>query len=440
MAKTPPTNGAVSRRKLLAGGALAGLATWLLKPGDRGQSHAPYFEQLSEQLRNAGLATPRLVIDSARLNANIDTLTRHIGTRFHYRVVAKSLPSVPLLAHIMARAKTHRLMVFHQPFLNQVAQQLPHADVLMGKPMPVQAAHNFYRAHGRSASTFNPSTQLQWLVDTPERLAAYGALADTLQQPLCINIELDVGLHRGGVTDLAQLDHLIAQINAHPYLQLSGLMGYEPHIVKLPGSALHWLQKAQQRYTAAVHRLTDHFSGDQVAAMTLNCGGSPTYQLYNRGQWAFNELAAGSCLVKPTDFDIPTLADHQPASFIAAPVLKRGHDTQIPGINLGKLQAWWNPNKAQSFFTYGGYWKAKPESPKGLSNNALYGRSTNQEMYNGSRSIQLNVDDWIFLRPTQSEFVFLQFGQLVNLENGQKPVFWPILSDSHSASDVVNTT
>ena len=40
---------------------------------------------------------------------------------------------------------SQRLMVFHQPFLNRVAAHFPQADVLLGKPMPVAAAHNFYR-------------------------------------------------------------------------------------------------------------------------------------------------------------------------------------------------------------------------------------------------------------------------------------------------------
>jgi hypothetical protein len=74
----------------------------------------------------------------------------------------------------------------------------------------------------------------------------------------------------------------------------------------------------------------------------LNCGGSPTYQLYDDGDYPFNELATGSCLVKPTDFDIPTLADHGPAAYIATPVLKTSEGVQIPGIDLGPLQSLWD--------------------------------------------------------------------------------------------------
>ena len=161
----------------------------------------------------------------------------------------------------------------------------------------------------------------------------------------------------------------------------------------------------------------------------LNAAGSPTYQLYDEGEFPFNELAAGSCLVKPTDFDLPTLADHQPASYIATPVLKVMDAPQIPGIDLGGLQAAWNPNRARSFYTYGGYWKAKPESPPGLFSNALLGRSTNQDLFNGSAAIDLQVDDWVFLRPTQSEFVFLQFGDIAVYDGGEIVERWPVFSE-----------
>ena len=48
-------------------------------------------------------------------------------------------------------------------------------------------------------------------------------------------------------------------------------------------------------------------------------------------------------------------------------------------------------------------------------------------MYNGSASVQLKQDDFIFLRPTQSEAVFLQFGDILVIEKGVLAERWPIL-------------
>ena len=73
---------------------------------------------------------------------------------------------------------------------------------------------------------------------------------------------------------------------------------------------------------------------------------------------------------------------------------------------------------------YGGYWKAEPVSPPGLATHPIYGHSTNQEMLNGSAEVDLAVDDTVFFRPTQSEFVMLQFGPIAAVRAGQVVDFW----------------
>jgi D-serine deaminase-like pyridoxal phosphate-dependent protein len=224
---------------------------------------------------------------------------------------------------------------------------------------------------------------------------------------------------------------MLDQIRQSQHLQFCGLMGYEPHIVKMPvGDPVTYRDRVVALYQHYVEVAQDHLGDNWPRDVLLNAGGSPTYQLYDRGDFPFNELSAGSCLVKPTDFDMPTLADHKPASYIATPVLKTMDTLDIPGIDLGGVQSAWNPNRARTFFTYGGFWKATPESPQGLANNPLFGRSTNQEMLNGSRSISLEPDDWVFLRPNQSEFVFLQFGDIAVFEGGKIVAHWPVFSES----------
>lgn len=419
----------LTRRHLIIGSLLGGgaLAT-ALKPQDQGAGHSAYFKAISKALDTASAAKPTLVIDKQKLLANIKTLKSHIGHRFAYRIVAKSLPSIDLLKTVMAAADTQRLMLFHQPFLTAVAQQLPDSDVLLGKPLPIAAAARFYQQLGGSA--FSPSTQLQWLIDTPQRLQQYADLATERSTPMRINIEIDVGLHRGGVQNNADLTTMLVMIQQHPLLTFSGLMGYEPHIVKVPGNAEDYRTRAMNIYRDRLECARQVLGHQWPQQLTLNAGGSPTYQLYDNGDYPFNELAAGSCLVQPTDFDIPSLGDHISASFIATPVLKAMDDLQLPVDYIGSLMSAWNPNRAKTFFTYGGYWKADPVSPPGLSVNPLYGRSTNQEMLNGSNAVELKVDDWVFLRPTQSEFVFLQFGTIAVYDSGHISEYWPVLSEN----------
>ena len=78
----------------------------------------------------------------------------------------------------------------------------------------------------------------------------------------------------------------------------------------------------------------------------------------------------------------------------------------------------------QVYYIYGGYWKANMVSPHPVA-EPIY-QSTNQSPVATSTHINLEVDDYMFLRPTQSEFVMLQFGDLLAVSNGQISDRWPV--------------
>tara|TARA_A100001391_G_scaffold184201_1_gene151878 strand:- start:23593 stop:24873 length:1281 start_codon:yes stop_codon:yes gene_type:complete len=416
------------------GGGLA--LAWWLKPGDRGAPHPPYFQALNDLFRQHGPGRPVLLIDRQRLAANCQRLTALLPPGRDYRIVAKSLPSVPLIREVMAQTGTRRVMVFHQPFITALATAEPGCDLLLGKPMPVNAAERFYEELPAQAA-FDPDQQLQWLIDSEARLREYLALAEKRQRRLLINIELDVGLHRGGLATPEQLDPLLALIEAHPErLGFSGFMGYDAHVGKLPAvveSRQDSLRKSQAVYQSFIDRLYQLQPKYREQRLTFNGAGSPTVALHG-DETPLNELAAGSALVKPTDFDLDTLAEFEPAAFIAAPVLKAMDGLQLPGpLPLGDAWALWDPNRARTYFIYGGYWKAQPVSPPGIEANGLYGASTNQMMYNGADSTALEVNDQIFFRPTQSEFVLLQFGDLAAVSDGSLQDWWPPLPQGEGA-------
>ncbi len=420
----------MKRRSFLLGAAgAAALGGYLMRPSDHGAGgHADYFRGLTDELREAGLARPTMLVDLDRLDANIAQVREIIRDPFEYRVVAKSLPSRRLLEYIMGQAKTDRLMAFHQPFLSELAEKAPRTDVLIGKPMPITAAHRFYRHYRRGA--FNPAHQLQWLIDSPARMKQYADLATATRVDMRINIEIDVGLHRGGVQNTDDFVAILQMIDDNPRLQFSGLMGYDPHVTKLP----RFLQgdefaSVQRIYRTYLESWRQHAPSQQGALLCLNAAGSPTFHLWPAAKELANELAVGTALMKPTDYDIPSLAAHVPALYIATPVLKQyDGPVQMPGVpSLGRLLSAWDPNTRRTFFVYGGYWKAQPVSPPGLQINPFYGRSTNQEMLNGSEGVDLAVDDYVFYRPTQSEFVMLQFGDLAIVRGGRIVDFWPVM-------------
>ena len=143
-------------------------------------------------------------------------------------------------------------------------------------------------------------------------------------------------------------------------------------------------------------------------------------------------MSVGSALVKPSDFDTPLLVEHQPAAFIATPVIKTLAPTELPqGVGfLSPLQSAWDPNSRRTLFIYGGHWLARPVDPPGLELNAIFGRSSNQEMLNGGPSLDAQPDDTVFFRPTQSEAVFLQFGDLLVYDGESIVESWPVLPAS----------
>jgi len=425
----------MNRRKFIIGTAgagvlLAGAGAWM-RPADKGAPYSDYFARLNRELRANGPMRPVMLIDLDRLDHNVDVVMRSVQrTGKHLRLVEKSLPSPQLLDYIARRAGTRRLMSFHQPFLNHDAERFPDADLLLGKPLPVRSAQEFYENH---RGPFDPTTQLQWLLDTPERLQQYLVLAQGLKTRLRINIELDVGLHRGGVADHATLGRMLGLIGANPqYLEFAGFMGYDPFVgMGVPGilgSPEELFAKVMTLYDGFVDYARTQHATLWRQGLTLNTAGSPSYRMHEHERTS-SEVSVGSALLKPTHYDLPSLTEHQPAAFIASPVLKSTGAVRIPALDdRSALLSWWDPNQRETFFIYGGNWMAEPESPAGLQFNGLYGRSSNQEMVNGSSAVGLGVDDQVFLRPTQSESILLQFGDLLAVREGRIVEHWPVYS------------
>jgi D-serine deaminase-like pyridoxal phosphate-dependent protein len=415
----------MKRRSLLGLGALGLLGGLALRPSDLGQPHTPYFAALNQLLRRAGSGVPLLVVDLERLDQNAELLASQLGSQLPLRLVAKSLASTGLLDYLAKKLGTQRFMVFHQPQLNQLAVSFPQSDLLLGKPLPSAAALSFYQQLPQG-SGFVPAKQLTWLIDSQTRLQEYTALANALDQPLQIAFEIDIGLARGGFATPADLGAALTWLRNTPNrLHVRGLMGYDAHLAHPP----FWISQANAfaqsaaRYRAFIASAAA-FSELWPQQPLLNGAGSLTYALHTRRDTPLNEVAIGSALLKPSDFDSPLLSTQQAALWIASPVLK-ALPGQLPFLEHSHaLLQRWNPNRQQAYYLYGGQWPAAPESPAGLSYDALYGRSANQERLIGSAGTGLQVDDWVFLRPQRSEGLFELFNQLYLLRNGRLVGSW----------------
>jgi len=389
-------------------------------------SDADYFFVLNRELGRSGPAEPCLIIDVDRLDDNIQALIGGLPQGRTLRVVDKSLPSPTLIRHVLQRARTHRLMSFHLPFLAQLVQDLAELDVLIGKPLPVRSVQAFFAGLHRD-SWQRLALGIAWLVDSRERLAQYLELAERLGLRLRVAIEIDVGLCRGGLSEPEQLAPLMDRM--HEYgerLRFAGLVGYDAHAARA-GRLLSEdaaIQRAQHRYRAFVEYLTIRYQPLLLDPPIWNGAGSPTALLQGQDT-PLNDIAVGSAFLKPLDFDLPSLSELEPAVHIAAPVLKRLRGVRLP--HLGRIGGWLSGGRGMdACFVYGGHWLARPVHPRGTRANAMYGVSSNQQMFMIPSDTVLSVDDYMFLRPTQSEAVLLEFGDLIIVREGRVVDRWPV--------------
>jgi len=416
----------LSRRTAIIGGAVAfGAGTFgALRSANHGGDHDAYFRGLQAALAQAAIAQPVLVVDAQRLDANIAYLRSAVDrARLPLRVVVKSLPCAALLDRVAGGLGTRRFMVFNGAMLAGMLALHPDGDYLVGKPLPAPLVAQLYSAQGAAALG-----NVQWLVDTPERIAAYAAIARANATRMKLSFEIDVGLHRGGFADAAALAEGVKAAQAAGCFDVAGLMGYDAHVAKLGDGNAAWAD-AQARYADAIRALGQVVPGDPHR-LTLNSAGSYTVMRHTRGTVA-NEVSVGSAFVKPNDFDIAENAALHPALFIATPVIKAGHKLDLPGhAYLDGPLAFIDPNSAQAIYIFGGHWLADPVSPPGLQTSDLIGLSSNQELLTGSWRVHLKPDDSVFLRPHQSEALMLQFGDLALYERGHIAERWPVFPAS----------
>jgi D-serine deaminase-like pyridoxal phosphate-dependent protein len=422
---------------LIAVGVALLVLVALLRPSDHGAPYTPYFAALNKELKANGPGRPVIIVDLDRLDSNLSILKSVIRPPLSFRIVVKSLPSMKLVRYIMEKTGTKKFMVFHGPDVSLLAEAFGgDIDILLGKPMPVSAVREFYRGFtGRSG--FNPAAQVQWLADTPARVQQYLALARERNISMKISVEIDVGLHRGGVTTFADLGRMLDIIaSSRGALAFSGFMGYDVHAGSAPAVFSGKEKAIRAAYDRTMERYRAFYTHARAAhpalfagPLTFNSGGSQTYRLFT-GVPPVNDVSVGTGLVKPSDFDTILLKDHKEAFFVATPVLKKLRGTTIPFLeSMSWLWSAWDPNAQVTYFIYGGEWRAAYCSPAGLQPNGLFGKSTNQAFVNGSERTGIGVDDYVFLRPTQSEGIMREFGDILLVRGGKIVDRWPVFPE-----------
>lgn len=387
-------------------------------------SDAEIFAGYAAALRAAGVAAPTLLVDLDALDDNTAAVRAVVPDGTAIRIVAKSLPVPALLGRVLTRLGTDRIMTFSVAMLEQIERALPGLSHLLGKPVPVAAVRRLLESGDRGPSL---AQRTVWLVDTLERVAHYAELARTRDVVLPVALEIDVGLHRGGFGDTGAIRDALERIVAAPGLRYAGLMGYEPHLAVVPawaGLRDRAVAHFRRSYAAAVETAAAVVGAAVVRRSIRNTAGSMTLAA-RASEAGCNDLSVGSLVVKPSDCDTVATPPTRPAVFIATPVLKVVDPLRIPGLGGGRLvRAVLAGGARRGVHIHGGHWLADPVHPPGLSPAAIFGRSSNQELLVTRGPLGVAVDDFVFLRPRQSEAVMLQFGPVAATRGGVVEAWW----------------
>jgi D-serine deaminase-like pyridoxal phosphate-dependent protein len=381
-----------------------------------------YFAGIAAALKQVGRLRPSLVIDLDRLDGNIEAIGAGVGPGTQLRIVDKSLPSIPLMKHILEKLGAVRIMSFDLPVTRGVLAAFPQVDILLGKPLPIAAFRTMFADMAAvEADDFAARTVI--LADGIPRLRQLSEFAGSTQRRLRVALEVDVGMHRGGLATPQAVADAAREALELGGIDLEGIMAYEAHVAAIPGFAGGSKSedlKVRRRLAEFVDALPPQ------CRRIVNTGGSKTVLTY-RDPGVANDLSVGSAFVKPTDFDVASLGALKPAVFIATSALKVV-EARLPGPPwLTSLFQTLGAFPRKGCFLYGGHWLAKPVHPPGMRESKLWGPSSNQQFMALPADCALAPDDIVFFRPVQSEAVLWQFGPILLFRQGHIVGEWPVI-------------
>ena len=274
------------------------------------------------------IATPALLLDLDRLEANIATMVAHakavgVGLRCH----AKSHKSADI-ARMLARAGALG------PACATIQEAEAMADaglagILVTAPLitPAQIA--------RIGRLLARGADLSLVLDSTIALPAYGAIARANGRELPILVELDVGQGRTGYHDLGQAVEFARAVAAAPGLRFAGVQAYWGHLQHVTGFADRKSRVVEQ--SLRLKALLDLLREAGLPAGIVTGGGTGTIAI-DPGLGLFTELQPGSFLFQDSSYIVNENAPggpvFVPSLFVAAAVISANRPGRVI-VNAG---------------------------------------------------------------------------------------------------------
>ena len=121
-----------------------------------------------------------------------------------------------------------------------------------------------------------PGTKFSSLIDTPEMLQPLSRMAQQAGVTLSLYVDLDVGLHRTGISPEAEALHLYRELSRTPALAPAGLHAYDGHLKNTDISAL---KQASDAAFAPVWQMRETLLAEGIPVPLVIASGTPTFSL-----------------------------------------------------------------------------------------------------------------------------------------------------------------
>ncbi len=270
------------------------------------------------------LNTPALVLDLDALERNIDAMAAHCRTTGQaLRPHAKSHKCTEIARRQKAAGA-----------LGTCCATIREAEVMVGAGVdgvlitsPVSSDPKIDRLMALHAA----NATLMVASDTPENVTALEAAAKarSVDHPLSVVVDFDVGTHRTGADGQEAVIALARQIDAADALRFAGVQAYYGHIQHIEAYDERKAAVAQEaaRLKAVVAALNE--AG--LAPDIVTGGGTGTHDIDHR-EAVFSELQAGSYLFTDVQYNVCALTPDkprpfEPSLFVHASVVNNVHDS-----------------------------------------------------------------------------------------------------------------
>ncbi len=215
------------------------------------------------------ILSPALLFYPERIRHNIDQMIKAAGTADRLRPHVKTYKCREIIQmQVNAGISKFKCATLKEA---ELLGETGVKDILVAYPLVGPSQKKFLDLVERF-----PSSKFSVLVDHEEQLIAWKKLTN---QPINLFIDLDVGMHRTGISP-EKAFHLYQLIRESPFI-FCGLQVYDGHIRE---SDLNLRKSIVDEGFQAVDRLIDKINADLSSPFEIVCGGSITFPIHAQHQ------------------------------------------------------------------------------------------------------------------------------------------------------------